>query len=139
MGKKEKVDYVALVQSKEFKEAKDDAKFLHLAGTLNDLQARQEKSERQISDVSHQYSKFCLTMRGSGMPEVGKNEDTVGMWIVGMKEKYGISITEEERAQFRACHRQPDGGLVACFTSTVRGSVFDRCSFRGSVDGRPSN
>lgn len=100
---------------------------------LNSSEGRAKNAERVATDAQRLYSKYCLTMTGSDMPAkpIGI-ENCVDTWITTMDTKYGIKIREEERMQFRNCHRDDKGtGLIAAFTSVIDGSVFDRCASRG--------
>ena len=132
-------DHEAKMRSVEFLEASEEQKFGLIGQVLNGLQEHQKKTDKLLSDVSHQYSKYCLVMSGKALPQETANEDTVGIWRDGMLLKYGIAIKEEERSQFRSCHRVDGGALVAAFTTTIKGSVFDRCAFRGTRDGKTAN
>ena len=132
-------DLEARMTSHEFLSMSEADKFGEVGRVLNSLRKHNNKTDRLISDLSHQYSKYCLRMSGPDL-RYKENEDSVNIWIEAMAKKYGIVIKEEERAQFRACHKMADGYIVAAFTTSIPGSVFDRCVFRGDRgDGKGTN
>lgn len=127
------------LRSKEFLQKSDEEKFGKIGAILNSIQTHRKTTDRNISDISHNYSKYCLIMKGSAIPPHNKDEDAVDIWRNCCSRKYGIVITEAEKQQFRTCHRTENGNLVACFITTIKNSVFDRCTYRGARDGQPSN
>lgn len=126
--------YAMFMQSPDFLAWDEAKKFGYIGQALDSMNAHQRRTDRNLSDISRCYSKYCLTMSGDDLPSHTKGEDPVKIWCHHMKDKYNISIGENELGQFRACHRNKAGGLVAAFTSTTRGSVFDKCAYRGAKD-----
>lgn len=127
------------MRSADFLAMTEEEKYGAIGAAIDRIQAHQVRTDKAVSDVSHQYSKYCLTMSGANLPKFVKGEKPVELWCEGMRLKYGIVIGPEERLQFRSCHRSANGGLIAAFTTTVRGSVFDKCCYRGPKDGLSSN
>ena len=128
------------MRSPGFLNQSDADKFGQIGQALNSMQMHNFRMDRLVSDLSHQYSKYCLRMSGDDLPKSDKGEDCIAIWIEGMRQKFAIQISEDERMQFRACHRVSDGSIMAAFTTSIAGSVFDRCAYRGDrKDGKGSN
>ena len=118
------VDFEAKMRSPSFLNQSEADKFGQVGQALNRMQAHNFRMDKMVSDLSHQYSKYCLKMTGEDLPKSSK-EDCVAIWMEGMMRKFAIVIREDERLQFRACHRVVDGSIVAAFTTSIKGSVFD--------------
>ena len=105
------VDYEIKMKSPEILSLPEEEKFGQIGQVLNSLQTHNNRTDRMLSDLSHQYSKYCLVMSGEALPKMEPREDCVGMWIAGMKAKYNINIEGDEKTQFKACHRMGDRNL----------------------------
>ncbi len=94
-----------------------------LKGAVNEVKEGLKGANEDIADLRRQNAKSCGILRGPDLPKKVQGEKVVDVFIKAIARKYGVKVKPEDMA---ACHRMPNGSIIAKFIDLTEGSVFDR-------------